>query len=799
MDWLKRLKKRFLTVSAIALGLVPAAAHATWIADTSVNTHLVERGGSQDDPFTIPDGQGGIILIWIHGPSDDVMAQRISKDGVPLWQPDGVLVASSSVDQSAPRAVSDNAGGAIITWYDGEGALNFDVHAQRVSATGTLLWGPAGVPISDLPGSMQGYPVITRDGAGGAIIAWNDGRAGAGTVDIYAQRIDSSGTPLWTADGVPVCIHPALQATPTLASDGSGGAIIAWTDHRNLTMDIYAQRISFTGVPQWVANGVPVCSASGAQQYPVIASDGAGGAFVGWMDSRADAGDVFAQRMSGTGVAQWASNGVAVCWAAGAQSGISMMADYGTPVIMWTDERNGSSNKDIYVQRLTTAGASMWTANGVGVCTAPGEQSSPNSPAQPMVVVASGGGAIVVWNDFRNDPDGDIYTQKLYSGGSTAWAANGVAVTTALKYQINPAAITDGYDGVIVVWEDYRGYDLFGQLVRTYGDTGSPPPPVITGVSDVPFDQGGKVQIEWSGSSLDSDPAFGIASYSVWRRVPSAPSAAAFASGRARVQTAGAGGQATYWEYLTMLPARGFTGYSYVAETTSDSLGAANPKTSFMVLAEETGGTPFYASGPDSGYSVDNLSPSSPWPVGGQYMAGSVRLHWSPNREDDFAGYRVYEGASANFDTDASCLLSSTTDTTCVDMGPPGSYYKLTAVDVHGNESPATLLSPAQISAAEEVESPGQIRFGAPWPNPSGGSVAFRVTLPRDSDVRVTVYDVQGRTVKEVAAERAAAGYRVYRWDGRQTQGVDCAAGVYFARLEVDGKVSGTRRLTIVR
>ena len=87
----------------------------------------------------------------------------------------------------------------------------------------------------------------------------------------------------WPTDplvNVPLCTATGNQYSPTSVSDGAGGAIVAWYDSRSGTYDIYAQWISAGGTVQWAANGVALCSATGEQQNPRIASDGAGGAIV---------------------------------------------------------------------------------------------------------------------------------------------------------------------------------------------------------------------------------------------------------------------------------------------------------------------------------------------------------------------------------------------------------------------------------------------------------------------------------------------------------------------------------------
>ncbi|MGZ5192162.1 MAG: hypothetical protein ACXWCZ_14225, partial [Flavisolibacter sp.] len=67
--------------------------------------------------------------------------------------------------------------------------------------------------------------------------------------DIYAQRINSSGAVQWTSNGISVSTAGSYQYTPTIVSDGSGGAIITWYDYRNgnNNSDIYAQKVDALG------------------------------------------------------------------------------------------------------------------------------------------------------------------------------------------------------------------------------------------------------------------------------------------------------------------------------------------------------------------------------------------------------------------------------------------------------------------------------------------------------------------------------------------------------------------------
>ena len=353
----------------------------------------------------------------------NIYAQRINSSGDTLWTtaPGGgvAVCTNTSGVQTDPSITSDGAGGAIITWIDTRTDGYYDVYAQRINSSGVPQWTTNGVAVctySSFAWTASYNPTILGDGSGGAIITWHDIRAGV--FDIYAQRIDQSGGIVWTGspNGVIVCDATGEQRYPKITSDGSTGAIITWYDERNGSgnSDIYAQRINSSGVPQWTTNGVAVCTDSHLQYDPTITSDGSGDAIIAWADNRSGNWDIYAQRIISTdGSSQWTADGVAVCTDASTQQNPSITSDgSGGAIITWSDLRISGGNPDLYAQRInSTNGGSQWTADGVVVCS--------NLAAQyyPTITSAGSGGAVVAWYDYRNG-NNDIYTSKLVSDGS---------------------------------------------------------------------------------------------------------------------------------------------------------------------------------------------------------------------------------------------------------------------------------------------------------------------------------------------------------------------------------------------
>jgi hypothetical protein len=384
-------------------------------------------------------------------------------------------VCTATNDQEFPVLVSDGAGGAIVTWEDNRSGK--DIYAQRVLASGALdaAWPVNGLALcTAIQG--QGLPDIVSDGAGGAIVVWHDLRVNGANTDIYAQHALASGAvdPAWPANGRALCTATKDQSHPKILLDGAGGAIVTWEDYRNArsggsSVDIYAQHVSLSGVvdPLWPTDGIAVCTAASFQQTPHLASDGAGGAIVAWDDFR-DSGfiKVYAQHAlaGGTVDAAWPANGRLVCVAANSQTGSQIVTDgSGGAIVAWLDVRDGV-NGDIYAQHVLASGVldTEWTAGGRGVCTATGDQKLP-------VLASDGAGrAIVTWVDDRNGPASDIYAERTTVWTSGVWSGNAPGELKFAAPAPNPARTMTTLRYELSREEPVRlgVYDVAGRLVR---------------------------------------------------------------------------------------------------------------------------------------------------------------------------------------------------------------------------------------------------------------------------------------------------------------------------------------------
>lgn len=170
--------------------------------------------------------------------------------------------------------------------------------------------------------------------------------------------MNSNGTVQWDINGRAICIEEYNQYYYQICSDGTGGAIIKWQDHRNGESDIYAQKINSNGIVQWGLNGMAICTIIKAQTNPQICTDGAGGAIITWesMGNLLSLKDIYAQRINSNGDPHWGVDGITISEMEYNQHKLQICSDgVGGAIITWqdwSDTHAGYTNSDIYARKI---------------------------------------------------------------------------------------------------------------------------------------------------------------------------------------------------------------------------------------------------------------------------------------------------------------------------------------------------------------------------------------------------------------------------------------------------------------
>ena len=95
-----------------------------------------------------------------------------------------------------------------------------------------------------------------------------------------------------------------------------------------------------------------------------------------------------------------------------------------------------------------------------------------------------------------------------------------------------------------------------------------------------------------------------------------------------------------------------------------------------------------------------------------------------------------------------------------------------------------TYLGPVGVVQAP----PATLGLALAGANPTSGLTQVALSLPRDGEVRLAVYDLAGRVVRTLFDGWESAGQRDFAWDGRDGAGAVAPAGLYFVRADAVGR-----------
>jgi len=439
-----------------------------WVSDPSINLPICTVAETQREARICNDGAGNIFIFWRDYRNEptlfggDIFAQKLDMSGVPLWGSNGNSIISGFGGQFDLKVISDGEQGAYLVWRTSPNSFqDYSLHAQRINNDGNKLWGSSNVTIQSGLGTTL-WQFIVMNENGDLLITWPLDLAAPNSMDIYAQKVDKDGNIKWGSNGLPVCLTTGLSLLGSkIISDGNGGAFVCWSDNRSggSNMDIYAQRVSSSGTPLWPANGIPICTKAESQNTIGIISDQNDGAIIFWEDIQGSTYNICAQRIDSTGNKLWETDGrilysttnpfsqiefvldiyeeIYFLWSDSEGNIYAQKYDYeGNPVwtnpvticatqssvaylaaaksningivIVWLDNRN--VNYDVFSQWISSSGTVMWDNNGVAVCNESHEQ------ADYSVISDNLGGVAVAWADKRNG-NFDIYAQNIDSRG----------------------------------------------------------------------------------------------------------------------------------------------------------------------------------------------------------------------------------------------------------------------------------------------------------------------------------------------------------------------------------------------
>ncbi len=163
----------------------------------------------------------------------------------------------------------------------------------------------------------------------------------------------------------------------------------------------------------------------------------------------------------------------------------------------------------------------------------------------------------------------------------------------------------------------------------------------------------------------------------------------------------------------------------------------------------------------------------------------NVKLNWSTSQEINNAGFRVERSAAGSQGSEwqsigfveGSGTKNTPTSYSFEDRNlNTGKYmYRLKQIDNNGNFEYHTLTGTA------EVGIPNRFALNQNYPNPFNPATKIAFELPVSSKVRINIYDVSGRKIKELINETKEAGYHTAEFNA-----AGFSSGIYFYSISAE-------------
>lgn len=422
----------------------------------------VNLTGSQTDPAVAMADDGSFAVTWTHynGTDFDVRGSLFNSSGGSV-QDDFLINTITTADQQASTVAMDPTGNFVVAWQGYGDQQGDGIFAQRFDSSGTPLGSE--FQVNEEGAGNQSNPSIAMDATGDFVVAFESPNA----EQIAFRRFDSNGVAQTTIDTV-VQQAPNL-GLPAVAMEDDGDFVVTWVEA--ITYDVFAQKYNAAGLMDPASENMQVNTTPGNTVTTAIAADANGDYVIAWHSYEVDGSGfgVAAQLYSELPPASWpfGDEKQINSWSSGDQTRPRITAaGNGDLIVVWESLDEDGDGYGIFGQRYNSLGEPLGTAFQINTYTT-GHQ------AAPQVAADEAGNFIVVWHSEGQDGDGlGIYARRYLSNG-TSVGTEFLVNTYTTGHQEVPDVAMNGTGNFVIVWDDDDDDNLgvFGQ----YYDAGGTP------------------------------------------------------------------------------------------------------------------------------------------------------------------------------------------------------------------------------------------------------------------------------------------------------------------------------------
>lgn len=372
------------------------------------------RDGAKENPHTFVDPSGNSIVLWKgydRKKNPELFIQKLSKNGLRLWQNEGIQLSESKIEKVDYSLRVDKRGYAHVGYITkNTTSINkFSIRFKTLSPAGKILSDPLKGNLYNSNNTISETEIIP-DNKGGSFIFWLENQNQK--TMLFAQYVDSTGSKKWGTK--PLVISKINNNVLSYSVGALGSGIYTAITYQGTNKIIYQNLISDKGKLLWGNDGKLLTYQKGSQTNPQFAFVDSS-VVVSWTNEFEKVKDVFIQRFDVEGNRMWGNNGRRIINIKGNQFGQRIVYDQKNGVVLaWIDKRENNSDANLYIQKVDLKGNFVWDSSGVMI------SSSKNMEKSYLNLIPDGdGGAVAVFKGTSNKRN-DIYGQKIFSTGTYA-------------------------------------------------------------------------------------------------------------------------------------------------------------------------------------------------------------------------------------------------------------------------------------------------------------------------------------------------------------------------------------------
>lgn len=116
----------------------------------------------------------------------------------------------------------------------------------------------------------------------------------------------------------------------------------------------------------------------------------------------------------------------------------------------------------------------------------------------------------------------------------------------------------------------------------------------------------------------------------------------------------------------------------------------------------------------------------------------------------------------------------------------------------HGRGMFSASLSGATSVSVADNQIPNSFELSQNYPNPFNPSTTIRYALPEGRNVKIIVYDINGKEITTLINDYQNAGIHNIVWNGKNNSGQQVVSGIYFYNMQA-GNFSQTKKMILLK